>query len=94
MPFIFLVLVLLVVVYVLAVRGLRRRRQEKRRDELLALKCKCGYLLAGLELPRCPECGRMIGFDKTVEELGLSVAEMEAHVARKKAEREGMTKFE
>jgi hypothetical protein len=69
---------------VLAMRQMRRRR-EARRDLLMGHKCKCGYLLAGLELPRCPECGRMVGFDKTPEQLGLSVPELEAHVAQKQA---------
>ena len=34
--------------------------------------CKCGYPLEGLSSARCPECGRVFGFDATAEELGLT----------------------
>jgi hypothetical protein len=39
-------------------------------------KCACGYILKGVGLPRCPECGRAIGFDKTFEELGVRPEEL------------------
>lgn len=39
-------------------------------------RCICGYELAGLAMPRCPECGRAIGFDKTFEEMGINPAEL------------------
>jgi hypothetical protein len=34
--------------------------------------CPCGYPLKGLNVARCPECGRVIGFDASPEELGLT----------------------
>ena len=34
--------------------------------------CRCGYPIAGLEVARCPECGRVTAFDATPEDLGLT----------------------
>jgi len=34
--------------------------------------CPCGYPLTKLDLARCPECGRVIGFNATAEQLGLT----------------------
>jgi hypothetical protein len=74
--------------------GLRRvlRRLEQRATERRAIeRCTCGYPLAGLALARCPECGRVIGFNATAEELGLSDEELrrasEARERRKAEER-------
>ena len=53
----------------------RARRRAKRANAVR--KCtKCGYILKGLALPRCPECGRAIGFTKTFEELGVTKEEL------------------
>ena len=44
-------------------------------------RCRqCGYNLTGLEIPRCPECGSAVGFDRTFEELGVSEDEVRRHV--------------
>jgi hypothetical protein len=40
-------------------------------------RCKCGYTLAHLSVPRCPECGRVIHFDATPEQLGLTDQELQ-----------------
>lgn len=61
-------------------RRLRAKRYE-------GTRCVCGYLLVNLEIPRCPECGRMIGFDKSPEELGVSEAEMRAEAERRRTTR-------
>jgi hypothetical protein len=53
----------------------RRRRDRRAGDEL---RCACGYVLRGTSLPRCPECGRAAGFDKTFEELGIRPEELRA----------------
>lgn len=46
-------------------------------------RCKCGYTLEHLAVARCPECGRVIHFDATAEELCLSNEELErAQAAR------------
>ena len=43
-------------------------------------RCSCGYILNNLKMPRCPECGRAIGFDKSFEELGIDEKEVRQHV--------------
>jgi hypothetical protein len=43
-------------------------------------RCRCGYDLRGIQVPRCPECGRVIGFDKTFAELGVSESEVRNHI--------------
>jgi hypothetical protein len=58
------------------------RKRELRRTDL----CPCGYPLRQLDLARCPECGRVINFDATAEELGLS-AEQLARVQDKRRRR-------
>ena len=46
-------------------------------------RCPCGYPLTNLNVPRCPDCGRVIGFDATAEQLGLSDEELRrAQLAR------------
>jgi len=51
-------------------KGRRKRRFDKH------LRCRCGYVVENLSVPRCPECGRAIGFDKSFEELGISEEEL------------------
>lgn len=52
--------------------------------------CPCGYPLEGLDLARCPECGRVIGFNATAEDLGLTQEQLE-RAQRKRAERAAAT---
>jgi hypothetical protein len=60
-----------------SIRVLRLRiRGPRKVQESPTPKCSCGYDLTGLEIPRCPECGRAIGFDKSFEELGLTQDEL------------------
>ena len=74
---------------ILAVRLIRLRRQTRheRATATLPPTCPCGYELTGLSIPRCPECGRAVGFDKSVEELGLTKAEI-ARLAEVRRQRE------
>ena len=65
----------MVLVIVLA-RQIYERRRARARLDRDAQKCKCGYILRGLALPRCPECGRVVGFDKTFQELGVRPEEL------------------
>jgi hypothetical protein len=39
--------------------------------------CRCGYSLKNLSIARCPECGRVVGFNATAETLGLTHEELE-----------------
>ena len=73
-----LLLVGLVVLSIAMRFALKRVAKWERAKELQAQgkRCVCGYALVGLELPRCPECGRAIGFDKTFEEMGINPAEI------------------
>jgi len=70
-------LVVLSIMLRLAVKRIARWEHAK---ELQAQgkRCVCGYALVGLELPRCPECGRAIGFDKSFEEMGIDPKEIRA----------------
>ena len=49
----------------------------RRRGAVDPNRCKCGYTLEHLSLPRCPECGRVIHFDATPEQLGLTDQELQ-----------------
>jgi len=64
-----------------------RSRRAKLYGSAEGRRCKCGYLLVALEIPRCPECGRMIGFDKSPEELGVSDEQMRAEAERRRVTR-------
>ena len=50
--------------------------------------CPCGYPLKKLGLPRCPECGRVVGFDASADVLGLTDAELERLAARRREREE------
>ena len=75
------------VIILIAIGRHLHRRWVKRHSAEQWRRCKCGYLLVGLEIPRCPECGRMIGFDKTPQELGVSEEMMRAEAERRRATR-------
>ncbi|MEX0887486.1 MAG: hypothetical protein WD009_13710 [Phycisphaeraceae bacterium] len=67
---------------------LRRNLRSGRRADEPALACRCGYNLAGLDMPRCPECGRVIGFDKTFQELGVDEREVMRHMAERRQQKQ------
>lgn len=67
---------------------------EQGQDHDRPVCAKCGYSLAGLELPRCPECGALRGFNVPLEALGLTEEEVREGFARRRraqAEAEGGT---
>lgn len=55
--------------------------------------CRCGYSLRELDVARCPECGRVIGFDATADELGLTTEHLR-RAKTKRAERAGLARGE
>lgn len=75
--------------FVFVMRGIRRRRalMSRMTPQPTDERCVCGYSLKGLDTLRCPECGRVVGFDATPEELGLTDEQLKlAH--RKRRERQ------
>jgi hypothetical protein len=68
-----------------------RRAKRHPPGEPPGRRCVCGYLLVGLEIPRCPECGRMIGFDKSPADIGVSEQEMRAEAERRRTTRGSAT---
>lgn len=70
----FLVLMLSAMLW-MSVHRLFRRRLKKD-DPSAANRCPCGYPLSHLDTLRCPECGRVAGFNVTAEELGLTATEL------------------
>jgi hypothetical protein len=64
------------VVLAYVIRRLLKHWRRRSAQRQLIERCPCGYPLQGLALARCPECGRVIGFDATAEELGLSDEEL------------------
>ena len=73
-------------IFILLARMIRRRRAlAERAVPVREEACVCGYLLKGLDTLRCPECGRVIGFDVTPEELGLTDQQLKQAMARRRA---------
>jgi hypothetical protein len=52
------------------------RRYRRKLETPPNTHCRCGYELNNLSRIRCPECGRVFGFNATPEELGLSDDEL------------------
>ena len=53
------------------------------------MTCACGYPLGDLDRARCPECGRVLHFDATPEELGLTDQQLEEIQTKQKRRAEG-----
>ncbi|HVT91149.1 MAG TPA: hypothetical protein VHD56_20010 [Tepidisphaeraceae bacterium] len=82
--------VLLLCGLILARRSVKfwiNRLQSRMEDKQMSRRCYCGYLLEGLDMARCPECGRVRNFDATAEELGLTQEEL-ARAQQRQQERE------
>jgi hypothetical protein len=65
-------------------RCLRRRRTPPAEMN----RCVCGYDLNQLDTIRCPECGRVEGFDVTAEELQLTPQQLQLVKAKREARRQ------
>jgi hypothetical protein len=63
--------------------GVRRKRAQERDPEAGRTRCRCGYPLDELHTIRCPECGRVQGFDATAEELGLTDEQLQRAKSRR-----------
>lgn len=62
-----------------------KRAAGRRPERLEYADCgRCGYSLHGLEIPRCPECGTLAGFTKSLHELGLSDEEIRVGLVKRK----------
>ncbi len=59
-----------------AISAYRMARRTSIRDASLPKCLKCGYDMRALPFPRCPECGCLLGFRKTAEELTLTEEEL------------------
>ncbi len=63
------------------------RAKNRRRGLLAEVRCSCGYLLEKLEVPRCPECGCLVGFrDVKLADLGLNEEQVRAYRENRKRE--------
>ena len=52
---------------------------SKLKKGAVTVKCaNCGYVMEGLSMPRCPECGALRGFKVPLDKLGLSEDEIRA----------------
>ena len=70
-----------------AMSGRRARLATREEQVRLGALCPCGYDLTKIDLPRCPECGRVVGFEADPETLGLTPEEQArlAEVRRRRA---------
>ncbi len=76
------VMLVLIVRRALVLRGVLRRRGARSAAAEPITCSRCGYDLSALDVPRCPECGALRGFDVPLDELGLSEEEIRAGFAR------------
>jgi ribosomal protein L37E len=52
--------------------GFRQRMRQAASKRSPTTRCRrCGYDLTASRLPRCPECGTLLGFKRTAKELGI-----------------------
>lgn len=67
------------------IRAIARNRRLAARRSLPQepARCRCGYPMGALDSVRCPECGRVAGFDATADELGLTREQLRVAKARR-----------
>ncbi len=83
--------IVLLVVVILALGWIRRTALARLRDDTRRCR-RCGYDLRGLEIPRCPECGCVIGFTTTFADMGISEDAVRDHVRCKQAGKDASRK--
>ena len=62
----------------------RRWIWSRLKPKTLVNRCVCGYEMDQLDTIRCPECGRVQGFEVTAEELELTPEQL--RLAKEKRE--------
>jgi hypothetical protein len=88
-----LITILYIAIVLLRLAMGRKRRRKKAeaamRGESSGRVCRCGYSLQNLEIPRCPECGRAVGFDVSFADLGIDEHDVRRHIQSKRGPRAG-----
>lgn len=69
--------VLVVVIAAVALRTVVKKRMKEEileavREPVVPVCYKCGYDMRGQIFPRCPECGALLGFTVSTDELPLT----------------------
>jgi hypothetical protein len=82
--FVALAAVALIIVLITGTGSRRFLRWRKRKDAVAeSVRClRCGYSLDNLEVPRCPECGTLRGFEVPMQELGLTEDDLKGRSSR------------
>jgi hypothetical protein len=77
---------LILALFVAAIGVMRTLRNiRKSSPDRNIRRCVCGYRLENLQVPRCPECGVLIGFkDLKVADLGLTEEDLLDHARKRR----------
>jgi hypothetical protein len=79
-----LLLSIFVVLFLGLIAYARTRRTAAAKQLSPGPRCACGYAMRGWDQARCPECGRVIGFDASAKELGLTEEELKRAAERRR----------
>jgi hypothetical protein len=79
-----LFLSIFVVLFLGLIAYARTRRKAAAKQLSPGPRCACGYEMRGWDQARCPECGRVIGFDASAKDLGLTEDELKRAAERRR----------